>query len=163
MANTKALATTPKKTLTKADEAAKATFSFGMVFEINGTPVPISTADIEKIKNSGVKFELSNPVVLGSFSNLITWIDQKFGVKFPTDTGVTWLDDIVKKVIEMEFTVTVFKLDVPGKDRTDDPTRYALEIAGQFLGEPLTIPGFDFIGVRGGVFGVTNIPPAIDG
>jgi hypothetical protein len=161
MADTQALTTTPDATMLR-DDTAKPTFSFGMVFEINGTPVPISTADIAQIKKKGVQFELSSPVVLGSFKDLIDWLDKTFSVSFPMDTKIKWLDDIVSKVAEMEFKVTVFKLDVPGTERPDAATRFALEIAGQFPGEPLVIQGFEFLAVRGGVFGVTNIPPAID-
>ncbi|MBF9048814.1 hypothetical protein GTA62_04775 [Roseobacter sp. HKCCD9010] len=155
----------PKNTAVLApEEEAKATFSFGMVFDINGTAVPISTADIAKIKEEGVQFELPKPVVLGSFANLIEWLDTTFGVKFPDTADLPdWLNDIVTAIINMEFSVLVFKLDVPGKKRPNDQVRYALEIAGTFVGEPLTpIPGFDFLGIQGGVFGVTNIAPAVE-
>ncbi|MGR3493791.1 hypothetical protein [Citreimonas sp.] len=160
------MAKKPRSTaITTATEGApKATFSFGMVFEINGTAVPISTADIARIKEEGVQFALPKPVVLGSFANLINWLETTFSVTFPsTDDLPEWLKNIVDAVINMEFTVLVFQLDVPGEKRKDDPVRYALEIAGTFVGEPLApIPGFDFLKIQGGVFGVTNIAPAVE-
>jgi hypothetical protein len=136
--------------------------SFGIVFDINGTAVPISSEDITKIKEQGVKMELPNPVVLGSIDDLLAWLDKTFGVTFPTDTGIGWLNDIIKKVTSMVFTVIVFKLEIPGSTAPDQNTRYALQIGGQFSGEPLYIvPGLKSLGIRGGVFGVSNIPPAL--
>lgn len=136
--------------------------SFGIVFDINGTAVPISSDDITKIKEQGVKMELPNPVVLGSIDDLIAWLDTTFGVTFPKETGIAWLDEIIKKVTSMVFTVIVFKLEIPGSKAPDQNTRYALQIGGQFTGEPLYIvPGLKSLGIRGGVFGVSNIPPAL--
>lgn len=137
-------------------------FSFGLVFDINGQAVPISSDDIGTIKEKGAKFELPSQVVLGSFSNLIDWLLKTFGVTVPTKTGLVWFDQIIDQIINMQFTVIAFKLEVPGSESEEKTTRYALQLSGEFQGEPLKIiPGFSMLGIRGGVFGATNIPPAI--
>jgi hypothetical protein len=140
------------------------TFSFGLVFDIKGVPVPISAADISRLKEQGLRFELPNPVQLGSFDDLIGWLENKFSVTFPsTEELPTWLKDIIDKITSMTFTVTIFKLNIPKQGATEG-MRYALEITGVFPEEPLklSIEGFDFLTITGGAFGVTNIAPKID-
>lgn len=152
-----------KTTVLKDDPPTSTAVSFGIVFDINGTAVPISAADITKIKEQGVKMELPNPVTLGSIDDLLKWLDDTFSVEFPKKTGIGWLDEIIEKVTSMQFTVIVFKLEIPGSEAQDQNPKYALQIAGQFTGEPLRMPGLEALGIRGGVFGVSNIPPSIDG
>lgn len=160
---------TKAATIRRSDGAALVgdgtTFSFGIVFDIKGTPVPISTPDINKLKEQGVKFELPNPVVLGSIADLINYIETTFEVNFPdTENLPTWLKDIIDKVASMVFTVNVLKLELPAQTATagnGEGVLYALEIAGAFPGTPLQpLPGFP-LGIQGGVFGATNIAPAI--
>lgn len=143
------------------------TFSFGIVFDINGTPVPITAKDVSKLKESGLDFELPNPVVLPTLNDALKYIETTFGVKFPDTTSLPpWLNDIIQKILNMTFTVTVFKLSIPPQGAetpaiaTEKGTKFAIEIAGAFTGDPLSLPGFP-IGIQGGVFGATNIPPAI--
>ena len=160
-------------TIRRSDGAALVgdgtTFSFGIVFDIKGTPVPISTPDINKLKEQGVKFELPNPVVLGSIADLINYIETTFEVNFPdTDSLPDWLKNIIDKVASMVFTVNVLKLELPAQAASEgngegngEGVLYALEIAGAFPGTPLQpLPGFP-LGIQGGVFGATNIAPAI--
>ena len=139
----------------------QSTFSFGIVFDINGALVPISAADISKIKEQGVKFTLPNPVVLGSMDDLLKFLEDNFGVSLPIDDLPDWLKEIVDKITSMVFTVNVLKLNLAPGGSPDEGVTYALEIAGTFPGESLKPISAFPIGIQGGVFGATNIAEAI--
>ena len=139
------------------EDERKSTFSFGVVFDIKGTPVPVSAADISKIKEQGVKFTLPKPVVLGSMDDLLEFLDDNFDVKLPIDDLPKWLQEIVNKITSMVFTVNVLKLNLAPGGSPDEGVTYALEIAGMFPGESLKPISAFPIGIQGGVFGATNI------
>jgi hypothetical protein len=52
-----------------------ATFTFK-----NGTPITINSGDINDLKKGIVTFSLTEPVVLGSLSDFIGWLTEKFGL-----------------------------------------------------------------------------------
>ncbi|WP_434625681.1 hypothetical protein [Azospirillum sp. B2RO_4] len=60
--------TSPSTTGTNVSVAATVLF--------NNTPVTINSQDIANLKNSGLVFSLTNPVPMGSFSNLFDWMND---------------------------------------------------------------------------------------
>lgn len=146
---------------TLADDR-QSTFSFGIVFDINGALVPISAADISRIKEQGVKFTLPNPVVVGSMDRLLNYLEDNFQVSLPIDDLPDWLKEIVNKITSMVFTVNVLKLNLAPGGSPDAGVTYALEIAGAFPGDSFRPIGNFPIGIQGGVFGATNIAEAIE-
>jgi hypothetical protein len=51
-----------------------ATFTFK-----NGTPITVNSGDIAQLKAGIVNFSITEPVVLGSVSDFIQWLTDKFG------------------------------------------------------------------------------------
>jgi hypothetical protein len=147
------------------------TFSFGITFAVNGIAVPISVPDISRIASDGLDLKLPNPVVLGSFADLLQWLDDEFGVTLPPPADLPeYIQKIVDGIINMGFTVNVFELNIPptAKDLTEEQTSqattYALEITG--LTSPdypieLKVPGFT-LSILGGTFGATNVLPTLE-
>lgn len=49
-------------------------------FDINGSQVVVNSGDITKIKEKGISFALSQPVVLGSIDDFIDWLNKELGL-----------------------------------------------------------------------------------
>lgn len=108
-----ASATTPSSTVT---------VSAGIV--IAGNPITITSQDINEIAKNGFKFELANPVELGSIEDLLNWVKDTF---FKNDTSFNPGDivDTVKglpvvgttlgELLQAVFTVQSFKMNTKAK------------------------------------------------
>jgi hypothetical protein len=67
-----------------------ATFTFK-----NGTPITINSGDVAQLAKGIINFSITEPVVLGSIGEFITWLHEKFG--FPDlTTEVNGLKDQVQ-------------------------------------------------------------------
>lgn len=132
---------------------------FGIVIDVNGTEVPISTDQIGDYINKGFDFSLPQPVHLGSFDDLFTWLQTNFGVTVPPASNLpSPLSDMVAAITSLEFTVEQLAFHIPGKNNTGDKVTYKLRIAGSWNQAKPIIPGVNVLKLKGGVFGVTNMP-----
>ena len=148
-----------KTTALKADgDTSKNKLVFGIVVDVNGTEVPISTDDIGDYKNNGFKFELPQPVHLGSFQNLFGWLKDNFDVEIPPATNLPDpLNDMVGAIETLVFSVDQLAFQIPGKNQEGKPTTYNLRISGSWDQAKPIIPGLEVLKLKGGVFGVTNM------
>lgn len=148
-----------KTTALKADgDTSKNKLVFGIVVDVNGTEVPISTDDIGDYVNNGFKFELPQPVELGSFQDLFDWLKNNFGVEVPPATSLpNPLNDMVGAIETLVFSVDQLAFQIPGKNQEGKPTTYNLRISGSWDQAKPIIPGLEVLKLKGGVFGVTNM------
>lgn len=148
-----------KTTALKADgDTSKNKLVFGIVVDVNGTEVPISTDDIGDYVNNGFKFELPQPVELGSFQDLFDWLKTNFGVEVPPATSLpNPLNDMVGAIETLVFSVDQLAFQIPGKNQEGKPTTYNLRISGSWDQAKPIIPGLEVLKLKGGVFGVTNM------
>lgn len=127
---------------------------FGVILDINGNSVPITSGDLANAKAKGVEFTLQNPIDLGSIDKFIAWVGPKFGVNLPTAADLPPpLDKVVGTITGMEITVEKAHVKVPGSGSTD-PVAITLEVNGTFTPEISLIDGK--LGIEGLVFGFSN-------
>ena len=148
-----------KTSIQVSDDDSNVKVVFGVVIDVNGTLVPISTDDIQNYQNNGFRFEQKEPVKLGSFQDIIDWLDSNFNVTIPITDLPDPIQDMVNAVASFVFTVEQLKIYVPGKNANDpDGTQYLLRISGAWDESKTLIPGISVLKLKGGVFGVTNMP-----
>ncbi len=140
-----------------------AKFTFGVIFDINDKDVTISASDLSSIAKNGVKFDLDEPIDLGTVGQIDTFIEQDLkitGVDVPSaDNFPAPLNTIVNKLEQLDISIDRFKLDVPPKGQTGQTgTQYALQMSAKWQKND----GIDLgvATVKGGAFGVTNIASA---
>jgi hypothetical protein len=128
---------------------------FGVILDINGSPVPITSGDLKTAKEQGVEFTLQNPVGLGSIDKFETWVGKQFGVTMPTAADLPPpLDKVVGAITSMEITVEKAHVKIPGTKSTDQNVGITLEVNGTFVPEIQLIDGK--LGIEGLVFGFSN-------
>jgi len=147
-------------TLAAAGDASTNRLVFGIVVDVNGTEIPISTDDIGNYVTNGFNFKLPQPVHLGSFSDLFNWLSENFGVTVPDPNDLpSPLNDMVKAVVTLVFTVDQLAFHIPGtKAPANDKVTYNLRISGSWDQAKPIIPGVNVLKLKGGVFGVANMP-----
>lgn len=132
---------------------------FGIVIDVNGTEVPISTDDIKNFKTKGFDFKLPQPVHLGSFDDLFKYLKDNYGVDIPSPADLpSPLNDMVGAITSLVFTVEQLAFHIPGTESpAGDKRTYTLRLAGAWAEAKEIIPGIP-LKLKGGVFGVTNMP-----
>src|ERR1700691_3611473 len=85
------------------------------------TEVVVQAGDISKVAADGLHFTLPDgtTVPLGKFSDLITWINTKFGITLPVTAGGDWpetIKSIFNGVTGATVTVTILNIDQDKKD-----------------------------------------------
>ncbi len=132
---------------------------FGIVIDVNGTEVPISTDSIGNYVTNGFDFKLPQPVHLGSFDDLFKWLSDNFGVTVPSPSDLPEpLSDMVGAITSLVFSVDQLALHVPGKNApSSDKVTYNLRISGSWDEAKPIIPGVNVLKLKGGVFGVANM------
>jgi hypothetical protein len=55
------------------------TVTLGATLDYNGTPIPVNTGDVTKLKNN-FQFTLSTPVDLGSIHDFLGWLHTSLGL-----------------------------------------------------------------------------------
>ena len=143
-----------------ADPTSNTKLVFGIIVEVNGTEVPISTDNIKDYQTKGFDFELPQPIHLGSFKDLFAWLKDNFGVEVPSaDNLPSPLNDMVNALTELVFTVEQLAFHIPGKQSpATDKRTYKLRMAAAWSEAKEIIPGLKVLKLKGGVFGVTNMP-----
>lgn len=128
-----------------------ATFTFK-----NGTPITINSGDIAKLKAGIINFAITEPVVLGSIGEFITWLHEKFG--FPDlTTEVEGLKDQIQTNALLSslyngflsfyngiITVTVLSIS---RTKTDYDYKFAVTLDMNPPIEFFDVIQFDSIGV----------------
>jgi hypothetical protein len=142
-----------------ATDAPQTKIVFGVTFNLHGTQVPVSTADIANAAKQGIEFTLPSPVDLGTLTDFQAWFEKQFAIKLPLGTDLpSPLGDIMSKLATLDVSVDQFHVKIPGSDNKDDPKLYTLAMSAVWppgQGIPL-IPGV--LSIDGAVFGVTNEP-----
>jgi hypothetical protein len=134
---------------------SSASVRFGIILDINGTSVPISSGDLANARANGVEFNLQNPIDLGSIKQFETWVSDKFGVSLPSASDLPPpLDAVVNAITNMEITVEKAHIKVPGTASVNGTVQYTLETNGTFMPEISLIDGK--LGIQGLVFGFSN-------
>ncbi|WP_100448812.1 hypothetical protein [Glycomyces xiaoerkulensis] len=142
-----------------ADEtpAKKTDIVFGVVFDLNGTHVPVSTKDIANARANGIEFTLPEAVELGTMNEFETWFSEKFKMSLPKPTDMPPpLDEVLGKLANLKVTVRQFHVKIPGTGSSDKAKLFTISLSGAWPennGVEL-IPGVLSIG--GVVFGVSN-------
>lgn len=137
---------------------------FGVNLTLNGTPVPIVADSLADIRKNGFKFELPQPVYLGTPDDFIAWIDSTFSVDLASILNPENLPgpikDVVEKLLKVEITIVEAKVSVPGVEDTAGVTTYKLLISAKFPGDGIPlIPGSTVLMLNGGSAGVISNPP----
>lgn len=98
---------------------------FGIMFDFKGTPITVSLSDLNKAVKEGFEFTLPKPLELGTFSELLHWLDQTFKTEILEDTLG---DEAIKKLPspfnqiagkiedDMVFSITMCHIKIPGTD-----------------------------------------------
>jgi hypothetical protein len=143
--------------------APKTKLVFGLVFDLRGTLIPVSTANLEEAKKEGVEFTLPEPVNLGSFEDFSEWFNTQFKVEIPkAGTLPEPLGKILTKLESLEVTVTRAHIKVPGEPeegKEKEATLYTIELSAAWpksKGGIELIPGV--LEIQGAMFGVSNEP-----
>lgn len=138
-------------------DGSKYAIRFGIILDINGTAVPITSADVTNALTNGVEFTLQQPITLPTIAEFQTWVNDKFKVKLPDATALpTPLNTVVSTITDMKVTVEKLHLKVPGSKDTDG-VQFTIEANGAFQDEIVLIK--DTLGIQGFVFGFSNEPP----
>jgi hypothetical protein len=133
---------------------------FGITFNLHGTQVSISTADIADAKAKGIEFTLPQPVDLGTLTDFQTWFKTQFGIDLPLGTDLPPpLGAVMGKLATLDVRVDEFHVKIPGTDNLNDPKLFTLAMSAIWPpdGGISLIPGV--LSIDGGFFGVTNEPP----
>jgi hypothetical protein len=151
--------------LVTAGAAPPITPIFGVVIELNGTPVPISSDSVDPTK--GFSFTLPEPVDIGTPSDFLGWVDTTFGTdlkKTLDPSGLpTPIADLVSKLLNVDISVEQASINVPPKGSADSVT-FTIALAATFPGAGIQlIPGSNVLTLKGGVAGATNQPPKAGG
>jgi hypothetical protein len=88
--NQRALATLPTASPDQPGVSIAATFTFK-----NGTPITVNSGDIRQLASGIVTFSLTEPVVLGSLSDFVAWLTEKFGLP-PINDEIEGLKEQIK-------------------------------------------------------------------
>lgn len=140
-----------RSTAVALTDAPTTTIAFGVILDVNGHPVPVSSDDISKLKTQGVELTLQDPARLGSIDDFRAWVKTQFGVQLPGSTDFpTPLQGIVGAITGMVVTIEKAHLKVPATGSTT----YTLQANGMFQAPLPLIP--NVLGVSGFVFGVSN-------
>jgi hypothetical protein len=141
--------------LAAAGDTSTTNLVFGIVFEINGKQVPISTADVADAVKNGFEFTLPGPVDLGTIADLNTWLNTQWGV--PVVDPSTWPDvlkNVWNKAVSLDFTVAELHVKVPPKG-SSDPVQFTFGMTGTWADPIVLLPVLKI----GGIFaGATNEP-----
>lgn len=130
---------------------------FGVILDINGSPVPITSGMLSEAKKKGVEFELQSPIDLGSLDEFREWVNEKFKVSLPASEDLpSPLDKVVGAITGMQITVEKAHVKVPGSESTEKTVLVLLEVNGTFQPEISLIDGK--LGIQGMVFGFSNWP-----
>jgi hypothetical protein len=130
---------------------------FGIILDINGKPVPVTSGDLGSAKSKGVEFLLQEPLDLGTIEQFQVWVNDKFKVSMPLAGELpTPLNDVVGAITHMEITVEKAHVKVPGSDTPNASVGVTLEVNGTFQPEIVLIQ--DKLGIQGLVFGFSNEP-----
>jgi hypothetical protein len=128
---------------------------FGIILDINGYSVPITSADLANAKTNGVEFTLQNPIDLSTIDKFETWVGDQFGVSLPKATDLPPpLDKVVGVITGMEITVEKAHVKIPGSSTPSQSVALTLEVNGTFQPEISLITGK--LGIQGMVFGFSN-------
>jgi len=154
------MAKTPQKSPTRAltlpATTTSASIRFGIILDVNGTSVPVTSEDLANAKANGVEFTLQNAVTLGSINDFESWVSTQFNVSLPTAADLPPpLDSVVGAITGMIITVEKAHIKVPGS-ASKDGVGYTLETNGTFQPEIPLIAGK--LGIQGMVFGFSNEP-----
>ncbi|ELX09340.1 hypothetical protein Jab_2c14060 [Janthinobacterium sp. HH01] len=152
---------TPAPAPAPAPAASSATACFGVILDVNGSAVPVSTTDISNVKKNGAEFTLQTPIALGSIDKFEKWAQDKFNVSLPTAADFPPpLNTVVGAITGMEITVEYAHIKIPPATTTtpDPAVAYTLQVNGQLPDEISLIP--NVLGIAGFVFGVSNETPA---
>lgn len=142
-----------------ADPTSKPTGILGVVLDINKKPVTVNSGTITEIKTKGINLGITNPVDLGTFQEMIGYINGKFKTKIPTDpTGLPDpLPAIIKKVEDLDVTIQKAHIFLPGTESKVKEKQYTLVMSVLESGDA-DIVSIGPIGLKGAVIGVTNVP-----
>lgn len=128
---------------------------FGIVLDINGEDVGISTNDISKAKQQGIEFTLPEPVDVGTIENFETWFSAKFGVNIPSPENLPApLDQVVKDLTNLDLGVDAFHIKIPPSESADKQKKYTLRMHLTWSKEHEI--DLEVFKIKGAVFGVTN-------
>lgn len=133
----------------------------GLVLDVNGRSVTINSGDIANLKTNGIDMGITEPVDVGLFSDIVTYINTTFGVSIPTDASnlPEPLATVVPKVLGLRVTILKAHIKIPGTASPDQNKYYTmvmsmLEDKGDLAS--ITLPGGGTLGIKGAVLGVTN-------
>ena len=141
-----------------APSAPTAQGVFGLVIDINGSPVTLNSGTIADIKTNGIEMGITEPVELGTFLEMIKYINKTFSVNIPTDpTGLPApLPDIITTVENLNVTILKAHFKIAGTSNPG-PTLYTL-IMSVMAPAGSKVISVGPLSVLGGVVGVTNEP-----
>lgn len=80
-----------------ADRATSLTIA--ATLDYKGKPIPISSGDLASIQKNGIIFNLEEPIELGTLTEFIQWLHEKFGVPF-TEKDVKALGEKIPETPE---------------------------------------------------------------
>ncbi|HEU5063749.1 MAG TPA: hypothetical protein VFT79_11445 [Solirubrobacterales bacterium] len=151
------------KTPLTAGTAPETKIVFGLVFDLRGTLIPVSTTGLEEAKKNGVELTLPAPVNLGSFEDFSAWFKKQFNVEIPKASELPEpLGKILGKLESLEVTVTRAHIKIPPEvegQKEREATLYTLELSAAWpksKGGIELIPGV--LEIQGAMFGVSNEP-----
>ena len=130
---------------------------FGIILDINGKSVPVTSGDLASAKATGVEFLLQDPITLGSIDDFENWVESNFSVSLPKAADLPPpLDKVVGAITGMTITVEKAHVKVPGTDTPNAKPGITLEVNGTFNPKIELIEGK--LGIQGMVFGFSNEP-----
>jgi hypothetical protein len=128
---------------------------FGIILNINGKSVPVTSGDVGSAIKNGVEFTLQDPLELGTIEQFESWVSGKFSVNLPQAKDLpTPLDSVVGAITGMHITVEKAHVKVPGTASDPKTVGVTLEVNGTFSPEIVLIQ--DKLGIQGMVFGFSN-------
>ncbi len=141
----------------------------GLVLDVNSTPVTINAGTITAFKTKGIELGITNPVDLGTVSDMITYLNSTFSISIPTGDAVkdlpSPLGDILQKVEGLDVTIVKAHVKLPPTMQPDGTTKIDPPLPNTYtLVMSVLESGTDDVlkigplGLKGAVIGVTNEP-----
>jgi hypothetical protein len=87
------------------------TVSLGATLDYNGTPIPLNTGDVTKLKTN-FQFSLTTPVDLGSINDFLHWLHTSLGLPDLSGDVQNLINTLIKSSIGIAHQLGVLLNDI---------------------------------------------------
>jgi hypothetical protein len=142
----------PPKARTLVQGATTVSGEFGLMIEVNNTPLIITASDLKNLKADGLTFNYDRdpPQEIGTLDTLLAWLSSELKVTISLSDleSAPFVGPFISAIAKAHVSVGQFDLRIQGTDTTKPPSSFTLAGSVQLDKPPsfgpLTIEGFTF-------------------